>query len=1128
MGENGHKPIIWSTLDEYELSPDVLARQGKGDFTTKPEGFLENAAESLGINELGETPVQRRTFLKMGGFAAVLAGLTGCQKPLEKIIPYIDAPEEVIPGLPTYYASTCRGCEAGCATIIKTRLSRPIKLDGNASSPVNEGAMCSRGQASLLELYDPDRYRRPHDLRSTSTPEWSALDREIAQALRNAGSRAVLVTSTINGPARVALLEEFKRTFPGIQHVVYDDLSDDERAEAQGICYGDAITPRVHFDKSECTVLLGADPISDGPSPVEFNRGIAAQRKVREVGEGRKEGQKAYSMGRLIAFEPMFSLTGMNADEHYAVRPDDLYDVACALAVAIEQSDRASARNAVIPPVSISEVESRAGLRAGTIESVAASLLEKKGESLVYAGGIMAQSETSLALQIIVNQINSMLENEGSTVTAQAASNQRKGSRKAMLDLVERMRGGEVDVLLIDGPNPAYSLPSSVGFAAAMGRVGLKVSFALLTSETAELCDVVLPGLHFLENWGDAEPYDGILSIQQPTIQALWNNRSFESSLIAIAREAGSNSFDVTEAVEGNGETVTRAMTWHEFLMGTWEREIYPAANSSDAFREFWFSILRAGTLELPSRARGPRWARTLRTREIQSALNAAPSPQRSTGMVLASYVNSNTFDGRHANNPWLFELPDPVAKVSWDNYAAVAPAFARENGLRDGDVLKLTSGGQSVEAPVRIHPGMHRNAIGVAVGWGRSAAGYVGEGVGFNAYELSSASNGGLSRSGVPVQWEKTRRRIRIADMQGNNYMLTYKTDSPQGYLTSERQIVMATSLNTFNEDNKNPQPYYHIPYRKVGDGKAPWDFWETSLTSREPGLLPFRHKWVMTIDLNSCTGCNACVTACQAQNNVPVVGKREVLRGREMHWIRIDRYYKGEPDNPEVVKSPMLCQHCDNAPCETVCPTLATVHSDEGLNQQVYNRCVGTRYCANNCPYKVRRFNFFQYTDYRKSPHTPDNQKLVGTPLVLALNPDITVRTKGIMEKCTFCQERIRDAKYEAKKKGRNIPNGDLKTACQQTCPAQAIQFGDAFNEEHEVNKVRAENYEKRGYGVLEEFNVAPNVMYLAHVWNREDKPWDHSYTKKSSHGHHGDDHEHESAGERADAKLAEGVTR
>jgi molybdopterin-containing oxidoreductase family iron-sulfur binding subunit len=1136
MGENGHRPIIWSTLDEYELSPEVLARQGKGDFNTKPKGFLENAADTLGVTDLAETAVQRRTFLKMGGFAAVLAGLTGCQKPLEQIIPYVNAPEEVIPGLPTYYASTCRGCEAGCATIVKTRLSRPIKLDGNAASPVNQGAMCSRGQASLLELYDPDRYRRPQDRRTQAGADWDPLDQEISTALRNAGDRAVLVTSTVHGPARVALLEEFKRTFPGLQHVVYDDLSDDERAESNAACYGEALVPRVHFDKSECTVLLGADPIAEGASSVEFNRGIATQRKLRAVGPGKKEGQNKYSMGKLIAFEPMISLTGMNADEHYAVRPDDLFDVTCALAQAIRDSGNASVREVVIPPVNIEDVERNAGLKAGTIASVAADLLAHKGKSLVYVGSVMASTDQALAMHVIANQINSMLENDGSTIVAEAPSSQRQGSRRAMLGLVERMKAGQVDVLLLEGCNPAYSLPSSAGFAEAAKQVRLKVSFGLLDSETTALCDVVLPGLHFLENWGDAEPYAGILSIQQPTIQALWNNRSFEASLITLARLAGSKSFDVSEAVEGAEEPVTRAMTWHEYLRQTWQTQIHDTGNFAGGFQEFWFSLLRRGTLEVPDRAKGPRGPRTLRRQGIETALNATPRSARPSGTVLASYVNSNTFDGRHANNPWLFELPDPVAKVSWDNFAAVAPKFARANGLRDGDIIRLTANNQSVEAPVRIHPGMHPDAIGVAVGWGRSVSGDVGAGVGFNAYDLSAAKENQLVRSGSAVSWEKTGRRIRIADMQGNNYMLTFKQENPEGPLTSERQIVMATSLDTLNEDNKNPQPYYHIPYRKVGDGKAPWDLWESSLTSREPEMKPFRHKWVMTIDLNSCTGCNACVTACQAQNNVPVVGKREVLRGREMHWIRIDRYYKGEPDNPEVVKMPMLCQHCDNAPCETVCPVLATVHNDEGINQQVYNRCVGTRYCANNCPYKIRRFNFFQYSDYRQSPHVPNNDTIRDTPLVLMLNPDISVRTRGIMEKCTFCQERIRDAKYEAKKLGRNVPNGSLKTACQQTCPAQAIEFGDALNREHDVNVVRADNYEKRGYGVLQEFNVAPNVMYLAHVWNREKKDWDHSYTETASHGHHDDGHhdeieehhDHDHATPAATSEpLAEGVT-
>ncbi len=1104
MGDNSHRPLYWSTLEEYEGDPDVLARQGGGDWNTKPKGFSEHL-EALGLSEL---TLRRRTFLKMSGFAAVLAAVSGCEKPAEKILPYVNAPEEIVPGVATHYASTCGGCEAACGVIVKTREARPIKIEGNPNHLINKGRLCARGQASILSLYDPDRIGDPVEVKSDGTLKkttWDLADQQIVKALKSAGKRAVLLTNTIHGPARTAIIDRFKTTFPGLRHVVYDTLAEAERVDARELAYGERVLPRYHFDKSEVTVLLGSDPMADGASPVEFMAGIAEKRKLQ------KDDHDHFTMGSLYAFEPLATMSGMNADYRFAVKSDDLLNLALAIASQLA-SDGHSEVSGINLSVDPGKVESEIGLAKGTIKKVADDLWAARGKSLVYTGGLLSRTANIADLHVAVNLINSMLGNEGVTVDASRPSNQSQGSTADILALIDDMDAGNVDVLLIDGVNPVYSLPESARFASALKSVSLKVSFDRVKSETSAHCDLILPGLHYLEAWGDAEPIAGFLSIQQPTIGkikgnqsvaggALWNNRAFEQSIIAIARLAGSKEFDVElpqpEPIEGKpapDPIPPRMMTWHEFLMKTWETEVFAKGGYRGSFQDFWFATLRQGVLDATFRVTGAKGARKLNVPGVLQRLKAATSV-KSSGLSLSLYTLPNTYDGRDANNPWLLELPDPVTRVCWDNFVAVAPKFARENKLKDGQIIAVTANGVTVEGPVRIHPGMHESVLALGGGWGRTEAGAVGTGEGFNAYVLGAVTDGKVAYSGGKVEWVPTGKKTRLADVQGHNYMKLDPTDEHE----PERQIVQATSLEMMNENPQAPQPTYHIPYWEVGQEMP--DQWRTK------DFHYTQHKWVMAIDLNACIGCNACMVACQAENNIPVVGKREVLVGREMHWIRIDRYYKGNPDNPEFAKQPMLCQQCDNAPCETVCPVLATVHSDEGLNQQVYNRCVGTRYCANNCPYKVRRFNFYTYTKFRKGPHSDD--RVTDTPLALALNPDITVRTKGIMEKCTFCSQRLRTAKDEAKAAGQNIAEGQVKTACQQTCPAQAIHFGDALNPTHAVNAIREENKDKRGYDVLAELNVKPNIMYLAQVLNRETQEFDVKYHQKHHGAGHGDEH-------------------
>lgn len=1104
MTEITHRPIEWSTLEEYEGNQDVLSRMGGSEWNTKPEGF----AEKLENMSIPEWKLRRRTFMKMSGFAAVLALVSGCEKPLEHIVPYNKAPEEITLGIPNYYASTCGGCSAGCGTLVKTREGRPIKLEGNPKHKLNKGTLCALGQASLIGLYDPDRLRNPVRVKSGSTQpvDWSEMDAQIAKAFKS--GRGVLLTGTINGVAKEQLIADFTAEFPNTKHVMYDALADDNRTASREACFGDSALPQYHFDHSELTVLLGSDPYVDGYSPMQDARNMAEQRRVK----GKKAGE--FSMGQLYAFEPMVTANGMSADYRFGVKPSDLLSIAQALIGQLLADGHSKVSGLSNPNFITTEAaESQAGLPAGTLKVLANRLWEKAGKSLIYTGGTQSRTKDGLALHNAVNILNAMLGNEGKTVDASVASLQSRGSSSEMAQLIDAMKAGQVDVILVHNTNPAYSLPADSGFETAFSNVPLKISASQFVDETAKLCDAVLPGLHFLENWGDFEPVEGYLSLQQPTIQPLWDNRAFEQTLIEVVRASDSSKMAVTEGVDE--EKTTRSLLWREYIQNVW-KGIHAEGEFASEFQDFWFSSLRTGVVELPSRI--PSRKASFKPAALASVQS---SGKPASGLELALYATANIGEGSFSNIPHLLELPDPVTKVCWDNYYSLAPATAKAQGLKDGDMISVEANGIKVEGPVRIQPGLNKGVIGAGLGWGRTAAGKVGDGEGFNAYLLASAASKAFS--GAEAAITKLGKTIRLADVQGHNYM----RKNPENENEPIRQLIQATSLALLNEDAMAPQAYYHIPYWNTKEREP--DYWFTrekhTINGEKPaedfegpnrvewyaGEHPtVKHKWVMTIDLNACNGCNACVTACSIENNVPVVGKREVLVGREMHWIRMDRYYKGDIENPEFVKMPMICQHCDNAPCETVCPVLATVHSDEGLNQQVYNRCVGTRYCANNCPYKVRRFSFYHYSKFRKGPH--EDMMVPETPLALALNPEITVRSKGIMEKCSFCTQRIRHAKYDAKKRGSNIPNGELQTACQQTCPSQAITFGDAMNPEHEVNNIRRDNYNKRGFGVLEEFNVQPNVMYLAHIHNRETKDYDVAYHKKhhSNHGEeHGEDH-------------------
>ena len=977
----------------------------------------------------------RREFLKLIGAGAAFAAAGCARKPVEKILPYIKTPEEIIPGKAVWYASTCGECPASCGLLVKTREGRPIKLEGMKEHPLNRGGLCARGQASLLNLYDPDRLKGPVAVERASgaakAVTWGGLDGRVAKALRDTsqgGGKVVLLTGTLTSPTTRALIGEFLAAFPGASHVIYDAVSSDAIAKAQELSYGERQIPRYRLDRADLILTVGADPLGTFLSPPEFARDFASRRRP-----------EAGSMSKLVAIESILTLTGTNADVRHRVRPEHLLGVTLAIAheLHVRNPRGALAGNAAVQGAlrdyASESAERDAGLPPGTLAGLADELWANRGKSLVLAGPQAAPAAHAVPLQAAVNLLNSALGNDGVTVDASTPSYQAQGSEEAVLALAERMRAGEVQALLIHGVNPAYSLPAALGFGELMKRVPLVVSFADRVDETARYADFVAPDHHYLESWNDHEPRRGVRSLTQPTIAPLYDTRAFQDTLLSWARAMGTGSLASTTG------------TWHDYLLESWRKDVYPKSNAAAEFEIFWEGSLREGIV-LSRGSAGASSARAFRPAALaQLPERAAPSSGGTLSLVL--YAPVALYDGRSANNAWLQELPDPVSKIDWDNYVSIAPSRAKALGLSEyemkSDVVTVDVGHAKFDLPVHVQPGLHPDVVAIALGYGRTATGRVGNKVGQNGYALAQATGGRVGLSGIPVRITKTGRITPLACVQGHQ-------------ATENRPIIYETTLASYLKDpsSGNPEP----------DS-------EPSMWTRHP--YP-GHRWAMTIDLNACTGCAACMVACTAENNVPVVGKSIVLRGREMHWLRIDRYYAGSADNPETVHQPMLCQHCENAPCETVCPVLATVHNAEGLNIQVYNRCVGTRYCSNNCPYKVRRFNWFDYSSVREKS------------LRLVLNPDVTVRSKGVMEKCTFCVQRIREGKERAKALGVPVQDGDIETACMQSCPTQAIIFGDVNDPKSKVAQLKKQ---PRGYHVLWDLNTLPMVTYQTKVWNREE---------------------------------------
>ncbi len=1000
----------WKSEADLRNDPEYVAKQFN-------EFGKDVPVEQL-LAEGGTMSSNRRDFLKLFGFSLTAATLAACTKPPVKYaLPYAKAPTDLNPSIPNYYASTVYDGQEALHVLVKTRDGRPIKIEANPESPLNRG-VSARANASILNLYDTSRLQGPAKGESSIT--WDQADSEIASKLAEiaaSGAEIVVLTQSVISPSTQAAIDAFCAKFKA-RHVAYDAISTAGITEANAATFGQAQVPGYRFDRAEVIVSVGADFLGTWLQPTLY---------AKQYAETRRVSKDKRSMSQHIQFESVLSLTGSNADYRFPMRPSQEGALLLNLYNKIAQKAGAESYNA--PTLE---------LAGNSITMAADALWNARGKALLVCGSNDANS------QIVVNAINMLLGSYGSTIDWGMATRLGSGSDAAYGEFVERLKGGSVGAVLVMGANPAYSDPA---FAGALGKAKLSVNLGIRADETGALCQYHAPDSHALEKWDDAEIVAGVYSVSQPTIQTIFNTRAAQETLLKWAGVTG---------------------TYYDFIRATWMKATGLEKKPAE-FELAWQQALHDGFWIRSTETKAPKGS----TERVAAAANALLQAKPSEGLELVLYQKVGIGDGTLANLPWLQELPDPVTKVTWDNYVTVAKHNATALGLKTGDMVKVEANGTAIELPVVVAPGQARDTIGIALGYGRTIGKKKSHEltVGQNAYPL-------VSRVGSSRRYSSAATLTAL----GRSYELAITQDH-QTIMGRGQDILRETTLAEFAADpfagNKEK---YDMMRNKEGEFINLWARHDKT-----------GHYWAMAIDLNACTGCGACVVSCQAENNIPVVGKDEVRRGREMHWIRIDRYFSSSADNiesgaenPEVVFQPMLCQHCDNAPCETVCPVLATTHSSEGLNQMTYNRCIGTRYCANNCPYKVRRFNWWDYAGQDKL--FPNGEKFPYNPVDdlgrMVLNPDVTVRARGVMEKCSFCVQRLQAAKLEAKKEGRMVTDREVQPACANSCPSGAIVFGDLNDADSAIAKVY--NTE-RSFHVIEQVKTLPHVAYHTKVRNK-----------------------------------------
>ena len=936
---------------------------------------LQTSAQEFPEGEFDSFSIKkdRRSFLKIMGFSVSALPLAGCVKiPVRKAIPYLHKNDAQIPGVANYYATNFEGHPM----LIKAREGRPIKAEGNKLSTVNGGGTNARGQASILDLYDSNRLRAPQV--EGKSVEWAELDRLLKAALtgeKQMNRKMVLVTKSMTSPSELKLIKELSSKH-NVEHIAYDAVSMSAVSKANEESFGVFAPSSYNLEEADVIVSFGADFLGGYGNDIKQARGYAQ----------RRQPDNARGMSKHIHVESFMTLTGSNADNRFTRSEESRRNILVNVYASI--TGDSSAKSA------LSEEDQKLA------DFIVKNLKDAK-TSLVLAG------DDNADIQLLVNSINQKLGNFGKSVKV-FKSDAKWADDERFEAFVKEMADGKVGAAMFLGTNPAYSYHNPSAFAQALSKVSVRVSFASSLDETGKLCNFLAPSNHAYESWSDTLVDFTELSFTQPVIQALFGSRMASETLMAIAD------------IEG---------TFHDYMMANWEKNLFSKVGSGSNFQNFWNKALHDGVMAAPGLAKEASYSSV----SASSAAKNVKSIEYGQGLQVVTYQKFAIGDGEMANNPLLQEMPDPITKATWDNYIMVSPVYANENGIKSGNVLKLEAAGHTVTLPAVVQPGVAKNTVAVALGYGRTVSGKVGTGLGGNAYPFTKKEAfGTVAKTGA-------QRALALSQTH----------QSMEG-----RDIVRETTTDEYNKDNSAGNKSYK--FKQIYPKNE---------------LLTDKHQWAMAIDLNTCTGCSTCVVACNTENNVPVVGRTEVHRRRDMHWLRIDRYYQGDEQNPETVHMPMLCQHCEAAPCENVCPVLATVHSSDGINQQVYNRCIGTRYCANNCPYKVRRFNWFNYD------HSDEYARL-------ALNPDVSVRSRGVMEKCSFCIQRIQEGKLKAKRERRELRADDIVPACAQSCPTNGIVFGDMNDENSPISKLLKD---QRTYTVLEEINTKPRVNYMVKVRNK-----------------------------------------
>jgi molybdopterin-containing oxidoreductase family iron-sulfur binding subunit len=1038
----------WRSLDELADTPEFqkwLHRE-----------FPANASEF-------KDPKGRRSFLKLMGASLALAGFAACtRQPEEKIVPYVRQPEEMVPGEPLFFATAMTLGGYATGILVESHEGRPTKIEGNPLHPASLGSVDAISLASILNLYDPDRPQTVTNAGDIST--WTAFVAAMRVALdgqrprQGAGLR--ILTETVTSPTLASQIRALLAEFPNARWHQYEPVNLDNVRAGAKLAFGEYVNTVYRFDKADVILSLDSDFLGGGPGSLRYARDYASRRRI---GEGNGE------MNRLYVVECTPTITGAAADHRLAIAPSEVLGLARSIA---EQTGVPLSVLGPAKPVDDKHVE--------WVAAVARDMKKHSGSGLVVAG-----RHQPPIIHLLAHAINETLGNTDKTlIHTDPIEASPVDQMDSLVQLVQEMDAGRVEALVMIGGNPVYTAPADLKFGDRLAKVLLRAHLSERYDETSELCHWHIPGTHYLESWSDARAYDGTTTIIQPLIAPLYQSKSAHELLAALMNQPERSAYDIVReiwrarfasgqiAAPAAGKTdplAAGAGTGAARRVDTGRGQPAPAqppatipAQNLAEYEAWWRRSLHDGvvagtvlppkqvtvnsdepaSMTMPTRRSGAPPLSSPRREALVEAFSKRIdiSPVEPGSIETIFRPDPSIYDGRFANNGWLQELPRPLTKLTWDNAALISPATAQRFGLANEDVVELHYDGRMVETPIWILPGQTDNCVTVNLGYGRTRAGRVGNGAGFNAYALRTS---GSPWSGTGLEIRKTGRRRELACTQLHHNL-------------EGRDLLRSGTLDEYRKDPTLAPEGSHE-------------------SGEHPSLYPKHeypgHAWGMAIDLNACIGCNACMVACQSENNIPVVGREQVVRGREMHWIRVDRYYKGTSDQPEAYFQPLPCMHCENAPCEVVCPVGATVHSAEGLNDMVYNRCVGTRYCLNNCPYKVRRFNFLLYQDWE----TPT--------LKMMRNPDVSVRSRGVMEKCTYCVQRINRAKITSEKEDRSVRDGEIVTACEAACPTTAITFGDINDPNSRVSKLRAEH---RNYSLLGELNTNPRTTYLGAVRN------------------------------------------